>query len=358
MAYGISAKNDSGEVIIDSAFEHYHFAGKAGLFSTTRVPALSGGTDTQHSPSSPTGLNGSQVNGHIFKYSLVARANSNSPAPMCFIKPSSTGSSAPYAAIVLVERYGVNWHIWILQTYGYTAPQVYCFLPLKEMTASAAASSDVYGLKTYNSAGDVTFNSSIRPLKVIGGGTATSPSLAHTGTSSGYSVNLSVNVSPLNFSTGVSGTAVSDMMYYCPSISHSCQEHQANSSGDGFQAQGSNSFFYSWGRGDLWWCFYRGAFRLSSSSNLQSSYVTYASGHVWKAVENTSGILVALAAAILAFATFGATLPFFAIAIGSTALTSAFTNTGVASGYYYPYKNDSRNNSNNPFMISKASYYD
>jgi len=363
MTYGIIAKNDSGNVMIDSDFEHYHFAGKATLFQSTRVPPLSAGTNTAHSPSTPTGLAPTQINSNIFKYVLTARASTNSAAPMCFIKPITTGSNAPYASIVLVEKSGTSWHIWVMQTYGYSSPSLYCFLPLNEMSASSAYATDTHGIQAFNNSGAVTYDSRILPLKIVGGGNAAAPSLAHTGASSAYNVNLSVNVTPLNYATGVSGAdstvPASDMMYYCPSIAHSCQEHQAASSGEGFQAQGYNSFFYAWSRADLWWCFYRSAFRINTGFYFQSSYSIYASGHVWDTDENTSGILGAILAAALAFATFGATLPFFALAIGSVALAASFANTGIPSGYYYPYKNDSRNSGeNNPFMISRASYYD
>ena len=363
MAYGIIAKNDSGDVLIDSDFEHYHFAGKGVLFASTRVPPMSGGTSTAHSPSGPTGLGATQVNGNIFKYSLAARANTNSPAPMCFIKPISIGTNAPYASIVLITRSGTNWEMWVIQTYGHSAPTLYCFLPLSEMSIAAANSSDTHGVETFDSSGNSTYDSRVLPLKVVGGGYATAPSMANTGGSSAYTINLSVNVTPLVFGTGVVGAdstvPSSDMIYYCPSIAHSCSEWQAASDGEGFQAQGYSSFFYAWSRADLWWCFYRSAFRITSGYHFQSSYSIYASGHAWDTDENTSGILVAVLAAALAFVTWGASIPFFATAIGGVALTSAFTAAGVPSGFYYPYKNDSRNAAAaNPFMISRASYYD
>jgi hypothetical protein len=363
MTYGIIAKNTDNDILIDSEFAHYHFAGKATLFNSTRIPAMSGGTSTAHSPSGPTGLAGTQVNGNIFKYSLSARANSNSPPPMCFIKPISTGSNAPYASVILTTRIGTNWEMWVIQTYGHSAPTLYCFLPLNEMSYAAATSSDDYGIQTFNSSNNRTYDSRILPLKVVGGNNASSPSMANTGGSSAYTINLSVNVAPLSFATGVVGAdntvPASDMMYYCPSIAHSCSEWQAASDGEGFQSQGYNSFFYAWSRADLWWCFYRSAFRINSGFYFQSSYSIYASGHAWDTDENKSGLLSAILAAALAFATFGASLPFFIIAVGGTALTAAFASSGTPAGFYYPYKNDSRNTANsNPFMISRASYYD
>ena len=131
------------------------------------------------------------------------------------------------------------------------------------------------------------------------------------------------------------------------------------SSGDGFQTKGYNSYFYSWGRADLWWCFYRSTFCLLDNATMQSSHDIYASGHMWNSVEDSTGILGALAGALLAFVTFGASLLVIAAAVAGAAIAASFTNAGVASGTYYPYKNSSRNASQtNSYVISRASFYD
>ena len=361
MAYGISVKNDNNEVLIDSEFYHYHYAGRGVYFDTTRVPNIVGGTTTQHSPATPNDVDSDQQSGDIFKYYLTV-ASSSGPAPMCFIKPSSTGGSAPFASVVQINRASATqWQIWILQTRGHGVPGMYCFLPIDKMQSSQSSSSDTHGLVTYSSTGLRTFDSRLKPLKILGGNASSSPSLANTGSSSGSNTNidLMVNVTPFNFSFSNPVSApINDLMYYCPSVAHACQERKAERSGEGFQAQGSSSFFYAWGRGDLWWCFYRSAYRLNSTTNLQSSYATYASGHVWQSGENTSSWTSAIILIAAGALTGGAALALLGGLVGATVLTD-MAAAGLGTGYYYPYSNSARNSSySNPFIITKASYYD
>jgi len=361
MAYGISVKNDNNEVLIDSDFHHYHYAGRGVHLSTTKVPDIIGGTVTQHSPNSPNTIDSDQQSGDIFKYTLAV-ASSSGPAPMCFIKPSSTGGSAPFASVVQLNRTSsTQWQIWILQTRGHSLPGLYCFLPISKMQSSQSSSTDSYGLLTKSSTGDHTFDSRLKPLRILGGNTVSSPSLANTGSSGGTTtnINLMVNVTPYNyaFSNTVSAP-IGDLMYYCPSVAHACQERKAERDGEGFQTQGCNSFYYAWGRGDLWWCFYRSAFRISSTTNLQSSYSTYASGHVWQSGENTSSWASAIILIVAGALTGGAALALLGGLVGSTILTS-MTSAGLSTGYYYPYSNSARNSSaSNSFTITRASYYD
>jgi hypothetical protein len=70
-------------------------------------------------------------------------------------------------------------------------------------------------------------------------------------------------------------------------------------------------------------------------------------------------LFAAIVAAAAAFVTFGATLVVAGAFIATAAITAAFTSSGTASGTYYPYIDDARNeNENVTFLISKASYYD
>ena len=315
----------------------------------------------------------SQVNGDIIKYRVVTK-NGSSPPPMCFIKPSSTGTNAPRCAIVLTEQEGTvagYWNIWVLQERGgthsnpisYTRPTLYCFSPLSDMTNSQSnTGTETLGVAAFNSSGSKTYDSRLKPLKLVSADVANSaPSVARTNSkSNGWSPYFTVDtVTNYTFSTSSTESNASDLMFYAPSLAHCCQEHRENTDGDGFQSAGYNSFFYAWARSDLWYCFYRNTFRFTSKTNFQSSYTIYASGHVWKSVQDNSSILSAIAAAALAFVTFGASLLVLGALVATAAITQAFTNSGTAAGTYYPYIDDSRNRLEDvTFLLSKASYYD
>lgn len=371
MAYGLQFKNASGDILVDSDFPHYHYIGKATYVSTTQVPELVSGNNTDHSTQSGQYLTATQINGDIIKYQ-IATNSTTSPPPMCFIKPASTGTSAPRCAIVLTTRTSTasTWEIWVLQTRGgtrasptsYTRPTLYCFSPLNYMTSTqASVGSETLGVATFNSSGTKTYDSRLKPLKIVGAGTTNAPSIARTGAKANswdpiFTPDQFINNS---FSTTSTESNASDLMFYAPSLAHCCQEHRESTDGDGFQSKGYNSYFYAWARSDLWYCFYRNTFRFTSKTNFQSTYDIYASGHFWSSVENQNNLLGAIAAAALAFVTFGATLVVAGAFIATAAITAAFTSSGTASGTYYPYIDDARNeNENVTFLISKASYYD
>jgi hypothetical protein len=373
MAVGLQFKNASSEIIVDSDFHHYHYIGKATYISTTRVPDLKDGNNTAHSTTAGQYMSASQVNGDIIKYQVDTRSSS-APPPMCFIKPISTGNNAPRCAIVLTEQDGAvnyRWNIWVLQEragthsspVSYTRPTLYCFSPHDAMTNSQRdVGTETLGVATFNSSGSKTYDSRLKPLKLVGAGVANSaPSVARTNSkSNGWSPYFTVDtVTNYTFSTSSTESNASDLMFYAPSLAHCCQEHRENTDGDGFQSQGYNSYFYAWARSDLWYCFYRNTFRFTSKTNFQSSYTIYASGHVWKSVEDSSSIFTAILAAAAAFVTFGASLVVLGALVATAAITQAFTNSGTAAGTYYPYIDDSRNRLEDvTFLLSKASYYD
>lgn len=360
--YGLQITNANGQVLVDSDFEHFHFAGRAVLFETTRVPDILSGNNTQHSDPGGQYMSSSQKNGDIFKFILYANADGTSPAPICFIKPSATGTSAPKCAVILTQRSGANWIFWVLQTQGSSAPSVYCFLPLRVMLPSYAdpPAGDAYSLVTYSSSGRRTYDARIRPLKLIAAGTTAPPTIARSGgKSNGWNPVFTPDITYIaDFSPSVSVDA-SDLMFYCPSLAHACQEHTETHSGDGYQSQGYSSFFYAWSRADLWWCFYRSTFRIRSATQFEAGYDIYASGHVWQSEEDTSSVFIAFVAVALAAFTFGASLSLIAVAVVSVAIVSSFASANVSLGTYYPYQNGSRNaDQTTGFLISRSSYYD
>jgi hypothetical protein len=376
MTYGLQFKNDDNDIIVDSDFEHYHFAGKGAWTGDFVTPPLTGGTTTNHSYAGSQTLSTSQVPGRVHIFTLSARATSGSPAPLVFIK-SRTDADMGH---ILTKRNGANWEFWILTSLNAAnsanIPVIYCFLPLDEMSASAAtaASGETYGVATFNSSGDRTYDSRMKPLKIVGTVSLTSaPANAHSHTNASYNPNFTPNTQTTNiFNNSGSNSytgATSDLMFCCPSIAHACQDYEYQAAGEGFQPQGNNSYFYSWARADLWWGFYRGTFRIeplyptgggsSVGHRIWLRYTGYAYGHVWNSIENSTGIFGALAAIALSFFTFGASLLTLGVFITAAVLASSFSGIAADGGLYYPYRNDTRNRGqNNPMLFATWSQYD
>jgi|TARA_B110000483_G_C18108857_1_gene508862 hypothetical protein len=361
MTYGLKIKNNSNELLVDSDFEHYHFAGKGQYSSSFQTPALTGGNVTQHSYSGSTTLSSSQVPGRVWVFTLSGRASSGSPAPLIFIKDANQ----IFFGHIMTKRVGTNWEFWILSSDTGTGgvPVTYCFLPLDEMSlANATASSgENYGLATFNGSGKRTYDSRFKPLKIVGNVTT---SAATSSARSSIAANYNPDFTPNRFTNTVFSypNVQTELMYCCPSIATVCQEVQVSNSGSGFQAQGCNSFFYAWARQDLWWGFYRNTYRVTTVNGqrtLISRYTPYAYGHVWKSVEDSSSVLGVVAAAALGFATFGASLVTLGAVLTAGVLASSFSGVSASGGLYYPYVNSSRNNSQlNPMMLAKWSDYD
>lgn len=350
MAHGLLIKNEANEVLIDSDYIHYHFLGKYNHSSVTQIPDVSGGSDANvdeggNSPNQNKGMENMPSKGEIYVFSVPV--NGANP-PMCFIKPTSTGASAPFTGIVLTKQSGTNWEIRVFQsTVTSASPVLYCFSPLSQVSTTTASGDD-YGFKTFNSSGVVTFDSRFKPLRAVGGGNITSPGLAHTGaTGSGWNVSLSVNASSVSTSF-TSQSSASDLIFYCPSLAHACQQytHEEDDSGT-FDWES-----YAWARGDIWWCFYRSCFRIASTSSFEANYGVYARGHIYEHKGDSSSVFAGL---ILGALTGGV---YFAAILAALVTSGAFTSAGVDGGNYLPYENSYRNTSGNAFIISKASYYD
>lgn len=366
MSFGAKIKNDDQDILIDSDFGHYHFLGKADYVSTTRVPNIVGGNFTAHSPTNYTTLANSQVNGDIIKYEI--NCDDGFVPPMCFIKPSTVGDTAPPCSIILTKLVFGNfykWEIWVLQRRdgsassptSYTRPTLYCFHPVDlwgSPRANIAVGEEKIGVRMYNSSEVVTFDTRLKPLKVIKTQTITAPSIARTSSpdNNSFAPNFTPNGTK-NYNHGLSDTT--DLMYYAPSLAHSCQQAYQERDGEGFQSGGySDSDFYAWVRADLWWCFYRNTFRLTSSQ-LQSNYSIYASGHVWEADEDSSSIFAVAAGILLGTITGGAALG----VIGGFIVANDFNLAGVTASSYYPYVDSSRNTSEDVQVVfSRPSYYD
>jgi len=349
MAHGLLVKNASGDILIDSDFSHYHFLGKHTHASVTQVPDITGGSTANtggiggNSPDQNKGMQNMPAKGEIYIYSIPV--NGTNP-PLCFIKPTSTGSSAPFAGIILTKQNGSNWEIRVFQSAVTSAsPVLYCFAPLSQISNST---SSTHGLKTFNSSGVATFDSRFKPLRAPVAGSITAPTLAHTG-SVGSSWNVSLGVNASNVSTSFTNQSnANDLIYYCPSIAHACQKYEHQEADSGYYGGWFSRF--SWHRSDIWWCFYRSSFRIASTSSFEVNYGVFARGHFYKHEAQESTGFGSLLGFLFGGAVFGALF----LLISS----ASFTNVSVDAGNYLPYNNSFRNRSANSFIISKASFYD
>tara|TARA_B110000908_G_scaffold35724_1_gene42822 strand:- start:267 stop:1238 length:972 start_codon:yes stop_codon:yes gene_type:complete len=323
MTYGLQITNDSNQVIIDSDLFGYHFIGKYSPVTNHYHNHLQdlGGEDYWDTPNN---IDFNQTPGRVFEYSIYL-PNANKP-PMCFIKPTGTGTSASYASVIRVWKHSsTHWMAWVLQSSAsYDSPTIYAF-STTDQTNSAV--SDTYGMQTFNSSGQVTFDSRRKPLRVVGAATVYSPGSPNTGSlGSGTTPYLNVNIAPHQYGTGAN-TAASDQIYYCPSLASACNEYEL-----GREYSGTHNWsYYTWSRYDLWWCFYRSAYRILDQSAVHANWAIYMAGHIWKAQ------------------------------VAGSFLGLGYLNgiPVVGADAYYPYSDSARNqDEGNAILISKASYYD
>jgi len=348
---GLLIKNNNGNVIVDSDFSHYHFLGKYSPSNTiTDLPEILYGPGNQsYGPNENKDLNSLPDVGVLYEYLIPS--NGVRP-PLCFIKPVSATSSAPYIGIILTIKEGTSWKVSVFSSFQASGatPTIYAFCPINQITGWAP---DDFGLVTKNRFGSVTFDSRRKPLVVTGGGVIKAPTQAHTGsTGSGWAASLNPNATDEVSYNGTGDVGASslngDTIFYCPSIAHACQEYTRGDNDSGVYDWKS----YEWYRSDINWAFYRQGFRVVDGV-LKSMYGTYAIGHVYNHTSDSSSILGAIA---IGFLTFGAG---FALALAAATASGAFTSAGLAAGLYLPYHNGARNNSvENNLVTSKASYYD
>lgn len=287
MSYGLVINNNNGKVLIDSDIAQLHFAGKYTSASDVAGGTLQnhqGGTDNAGGNFPYEHLNalGSTI-GHIYKYNITVADVSTKP-PMCFIKPVSTGSSAPFAGIIRMYFDSGYWKVEVLQsTQTNPGPKLYVFTTLDQLTLGT----DSHGLRVMNSSGVATFDSQNLPLRIKGSGDITTPTLARTGSlGSGWLGTLDVNCTPRTM-THSSGIDIDKQIYYVPSIAHCALQYSHSDSDSGIHDWQS----YAWARNDLYWAFYRSSFRIYSSTTLQCSYAIYYRGHLARTAADSGFVL-------------------------------------------------------------------
>jgi len=322
MAYGLVMTNNNNQVLVDSDVFGYHFIGKDTATTSWNHTYLEdlGGEDYWDSPNT---ISSNQTPGRVFEYKVKLPY---SKPPMCFIKPTNTGSSARYCSVIRVWKYNSTyWKVWVLQSSNHgTGPTLYSFATMDQVVS---ASSDTYGLQTLNSDGDVTFDSRYLPLRVVGAASAKPPSKPNSGSvGSGTTPKLNVNATPRTYATAA-WAPMSDQIFYCPSLASACYEYEVGRELSGIHNWSS----YTWSRYDIWWCFYRSAFRITGTQSFQSNWAIYMAGHIWKA--QVAGSFLGLGY------------------LNGTPVVDAIN--------YYPYSDAARNQGEyNNVVISRASYYD
>jgi len=226
---------------------------------------------------------------------------------------------------------------------------------------------DRYGISTFNSDNQKTYDSRIKPLKIVGAGNAVSGNLPRN--SAGSASSFNPDFRPNNYvehTATLSSYQQNDMMYFIPSISHAVLEQTRYQSGDG--SYGSYfPTFYKYAREDFWWTFYRGTYRLNDHTSTEHPYILTSSfsilggGHVADYDYDEASLLEAIFltafGAILGLLTGGIGAAIFFGAVGLVVAANGFQ--GVSAGTYFPYRQGSRNTGQNQtFLISRASYYD
>lgn len=356
--FGALIENDYGNVLIDSETHNYHFAGKLSKTAHWRGPSVlrESGDVSNAYWTSPNGLAASQIRGNIFQYKYYT--SDSSKPPLCFVKPVATGGSSPYFAIINTFYVASGyWEFWVLQSgTAYTAgPTIYLFVTADVMPVS---SSDTYGFQTRDSAGNITFDSRYKPLRVTGAGQYQTPIVAVSGSKgSGTTPTLAPNINT-QISTGNS-VSLGDVIVHCPTFSTGCCEYELEreTTYTHYNYFNMPTSTYAWGRYDFWWSFYRSGIQLDTTATMRIGYITFMSGHVWEHAYASGGFSwgALLGGLLLGGLTGGVG---FGLLLGALAVSITLNNSTI-SGAYLPYENTTRNaNESASYIISKASYYD
>jgi len=277
MAYGFSAINDSGQIIISNETDNMHYIGKATYSSNdggdySDFPGYSGSYDT---------LDGRV----IFNYTITSTAT-----PLVFIKPNDYNR---WHALIRQYNSGNTWYFEVMLNGTSTSnyPDLYCFVNAED----AGTSSENYGLIVYKDNGDRTFDSRLSPLAVTGGGNCIPPSdptdtSGLPTTTSGHPWNYATLDHDFRSTTrynsySITGTHT-DLMFAAPSLAQATYKRQMEgykrSCGDyGCCCQDHYSTA-------AWWVMYRNAFRIRNGY-FDAGWGTYAAGYAFSSQSESGG---------------------------------------------------------------------
>ena len=211
--------------------------------------------------------------------------------PLVFIKPTDLDR---WHALIDQSNSGNLWTFQVLVSgdNNISPPELYCFVP----PGAIAQSTENFGLLVQDASGNATFDSRIRPLAIVDGGTSIPPTVpcnggTPTSTTTGldYTVDAdaigldfdftSHNSGTFNSNTLTTSVSRSNLMFAAPSLTQAVYSRlkQAEAS-ETFESTGSVTGTTEFMSTVLWWVLYRNAFRLSSSSTFDSGWNTWLSG--------------------------------------------------------------------------------
>ena len=276
MRQGLKFVNNDDELLVDSNLHHSHFIGIATHVKSTPIDRVSQGSLYNGSVNFRPGQDLSFL--HEFK---IESTNSDRP-PLCFVKPTFTGSSAPFCSVVLAiyNTTESKWEITVLEDFynnrGEQRPSLYCFNTFPNMSdgQKSLVGKGNYGIVCYNEKEDKTFDSRFYPLKIIDTVEVSAPQNAVITSS----LPNFVRSNPTNKAITVpSDIDVNSLMFYCPSLCHACYQGSVKDSGDTRWGSGDLEWEV-WEEQQIWWTFYRNSFRFLDKNTVQGSFTTLFAG--------------------------------------------------------------------------------
>jgi hypothetical protein len=258
MSYGFSAKNSSGQVLISSDLQNYHFHSKLSSIQSTL-----GYHDTY---------------GGMYNYRFEVIIGTDNP-PLVFIEPRCDNIQAMLGMDIVSDLGGGNklWYIDVavagINVAAAVHPYLYIFTKAGAITDPTGQN---WGLTVYNDNNDVAFDSRKAPLVILGGNNVTPPSTIITA-----SQDLNPN-SAHWVEKSLEGLSSSDIMFCAPSLAQAEREYtttQHSESCTGLDICGACIGWASvWDRSDTWWAFYRNGFQLKDNK-FKSGWLTFNVGH-------------------------------------------------------------------------------
>lgn len=261
-AYGFHVQNDSGQVLISSNLQNYHFH------------------SVKSTHNSVLGYHDSY--GGMTNYRYEVTLDTTQP-PIVFINPRCTEIQALLGMnIISTNAAGEKvWGIDIAVAGDYAAsPKLFIFT---EPAAVPTPSLDVYGLVVYNENGNTAFDSRKSPLVITGGGTITPPTSI---------IAASNQLSPSEqywVEASLGGLSSTDIMFCAPSLAQAEREYTTTQHSEHCTGldicNACIGWEEVWDRSDTWWAFYRNGFQIKNNK-FKSGWLTYNVGHLFHESES------------------------------------------------------------------------
>lgn len=279
MSYGISIKNNAGNILISSELEGLHCAGQASFVLTL----LSGLTDF---PDYASDDGANTLSGRcIYRYQYYG---SQSRTPVFFIRPIA--ATEQYYGVVNQWYYNGAWYCDVVCSGGSTtAPYVYVFVPPRDVSPVGAD-----GIMTHLSDGNVAFDSRRKPLAIDFAVSAIPPVSPCDGGiplhQEGYAWND--NVLDFDFTSDDTyneynggGAIPSAPMFSAPSLAQAVYSRIKY----GYKSScGTYSCQDHWSTA-VWWVMYQQGYKLTAAGNLRAGWIPLSAGYYFSSVYDSGG---------------------------------------------------------------------